>query len=148
MGEHVHATNRRQLEPALPEPPLLFMGQEFAATSPFLFFTDHNEELGKLVTRGRRQEFSGFRAFSDSLLLNSIPDPQDPLTFQSSKLNLEERERNPGIYMLYRDLLELRRTDSVLQSPSRDRTEATELGAQILSVRRTDPTGQRVDHAG
>jgi maltooligosyltrehalose trehalohydrolase len=128
----------------LPEPPLLFMGQEFAASTPFLFFTDHNEELGKLVTNGRRQEFSGFRVFSDPILLNSIPDPQDPLTFLSSRLKLNERDRNAGIYALYRDLLELRRTDSVLRSPSRDRTEAKELGAQILSVRRTDPTGQRV----
>ncbi|HEX3302474.1 MAG TPA: malto-oligosyltrehalose trehalohydrolase, partial [Thermomicrobiales bacterium] len=117
----------------LPEPPLLFMGQEFAASTPFLFFTDHNEELGKLVTNGRRQEFSGFRAFSDPILLNSIPDPQDLLTFLSSRLKLNERDRNAGIYALYRDLLELRRTDSVLRSPSRDRTEAKELGAQILS---------------
>jgi maltooligosyltrehalose trehalohydrolase len=128
----------------LPEPPLLFMGQEFAASTPFLFFTDHNEELGKLVTKGRREEFSGFRAFSDPDLLASIPDPQDPLTFEKSKLKLDERERNAGIYALYRALLELRRTDPVLESPRRDRTEARPLGAQLLLVRRTDETGQRI----
>jgi maltooligosyltrehalose trehalohydrolase len=128
----------------LPEPPLLFMGQEFAASTPFLFFTDHNEELGQLVTKGRREEFSGFRAFSHPDLLASIPDPQDPLTFEKSKLRLDERERNAGIYALYRALLELRQTDLVLQSPSRDRTEAKPVGAQLLVVRRTDASGQRV----
>jgi maltooligosyltrehalose trehalohydrolase len=128
----------------LPEPALLFMGQEFAATTPFLFFTDHNEQLGKLVTEGRRREFSGFRAFSDPLLLNSIPDPQDPWTFMSSKLKLDERDRNAGIYAVYRALLELRNTDSVLRSPRRDRTEAKELGAQMLSVRRSAESGERI----
>jgi maltooligosyltrehalose trehalohydrolase len=128
----------------LPEPPLLFMGQEFAATTPFLFFTDHHAELGKLVTKGRREEFSGFRAFSDPDLLASIPDPQDPLTFERSKLKLDERERNAGTYALYQALLELRQTDPVLRSPSRDRTDARPLGAQLLLVRRTDESGQRI----
>ena len=151
FGERVHhdiALDRYAVASTLllflPEPALLFMGQEFAASTPFLFFTDHNEELGKLVTEGRRREFSGFRAFSDPLLLNSIPDPQDPLTFMSSKLKLDERDRNAGIYTLYSDLLELRSTDSVLRSTRRDRTEAKELGAQMLSVRRSDESDERM----
>jgi maltooligosyltrehalose trehalohydrolase len=151
FGERIHheiSMDRYAVASALllflPEPPLLFMGQEFAASTPFLFFTDHEEELGRLITKGRRAEFGGFRAFSDPTLLESIPDPQDPATFQSSKLKLVEREHNHGIYALYQALLSLRLTDPVLQSPDRDRTEAISLGAQILAVRRTGKEGERV----
>ena len=70
-----------------PEVPLLFMGQEWAAPEPFLYFTDHNEELGRLVTEGRRKEFSHFSAFSDSANHASIPDPQKIETFRQSKLD-------------------------------------------------------------
>ena len=63
------------------------MGQEWAAPEPFLFFTDHNEELGRLVTEGRRKEFSHFTAFSDTANHASIPDPQKIETFQQSKLD-------------------------------------------------------------
>ena len=69
-----HPDNRRQ-RPKInrsaillfaPQTPLIFMGQEFAASTPFLYFTDHPEELGKLVTAGRRNEFKGFGAFQPS----------------------------------------------------------------------------------
>ena len=50
----------------LPQTPLLFMGQEWAASTPFLYFTDHHAELGRLVTEGRRREFERFAAFSES----------------------------------------------------------------------------------
>ena len=59
----------------LPEIPLLFMGQEWAATAPFQYFTDHVPELGKLVTEGRRNEFRRFAAFADPKLRDQIPDP-------------------------------------------------------------------------
>ncbi len=67
-----------------PHPPLLFMGQEWAASSPFCFFTDHHGELGKLVTEGRKREFPRHAAAND------VPDPQAPGTFEKSKLNWEE----------------------------------------------------------
>jgi maltooligosyltrehalose trehalohydrolase len=69
------------------EIPLLFMGQEWAAPEPFLFFTDHNEELGRLVTEGRRKEFSHFSAFAETANHASIPDPQKIETFRQSKLD-------------------------------------------------------------
>ena len=90
----------------VPHLPLLFMGQEWAATSPFLFFTDHNPELGKLVTEGRRKEFESFSGFS-----GEVPDPQDPETFMSSRLRWDELSRplHAGMLRLYQDLLALRR---------------------------------------
>jgi maltooligosyltrehalose trehalohydrolase len=127
-----------------PEPPLLFMGQEFAASTPFLYFTDHHEELGRLVTEGRRREFSGFRAFADEELRDSIPNPQAESTFLSSKLPLEERETNATVYALYRDLLALRWEDDVLREPSRERTAAAALGAQAIAVHRWKGAEHRV----
>lgn len=93
-----------------PETPLLFMGQEWAASSPFQYFTDHHDELGRLVTEGRRREFSAFSAFRDAASRAAIPDPQAASTFERSRLDWRERDREPhaGTLRLYRRLLALR----------------------------------------
>ena len=127
-----------------PYTPLIFMGQEFAASSSFMFFTDHNDELGKLVTEGRREEFKGFPAFADPERRKGIPDPQSPETFARSKLNFEERETHAGTYALYRELLRLRREDPVLRVQDRLQTRATEVGPQIVVVERWDGDERRV----
>jgi maltooligosyltrehalose trehalohydrolase len=120
----------------VPQPILLFMGQEFAASTPFLYFTDHKPELGRLVTEGRRREFRDFRAFSDEDMRESIPDPQAESTFLASKLNLSERDRNTGVYDLYRTLLALRREDPVLSHGERSTVRASPIGAQAIAVHR------------
>jgi maltooligosyltrehalose trehalohydrolase len=101
----------------VPETPLLFMGQEWACASPFLYFTDHNEGLGRLVTEGRRTEFASFSAFADAEARRRIPDPQDAATFLRSRLDWSEPEREPhaSSLRLYRRLLWLRRTHPLLQ---------------------------------
>lgn len=100
-----------------PATPLLFMGQEWAASTPFLFFTDHPEELGRLVTEGRRKEFSHFRMFADEKSRSKIPDPQAEETFTSSMLNWEEVSQDPHASMLwlYRALLAIRRTENAIR---------------------------------
>ncbi|PSQ85054.1 MAG: malto-oligosyltrehalose trehalohydrolase [Bacteroidetes bacterium QS_3_64_15] len=87
------------------ELPLLFMGQEWAASTPFQFFTDHNDELGPQVTEGRRKEFADFSGFE-----GEVPDPQAPATFERSVLDWDEPRRPPhdGVLALYHDLLALR----------------------------------------
>jgi maltooligosyltrehalose trehalohydrolase len=92
-----------------PEIPLIFMGQEWAASEPFLFFTDHNHDLGRKVTEGRRKEFEGFKAF-DELSADEIPDPQDKQTFLRSKLDWNARESSPhlGCLRWYQRLLQTR----------------------------------------
>jgi len=87
------------------ELPLLFMGQEWAASTPFQFFTDHTEELGPSVTEGRKEEFADFSGFE-----GTVPDPQAPATFERSVLDWDEPRRPPhdGVLALYRDLLALR----------------------------------------
>jgi maltooligosyltrehalose trehalohydrolase len=125
----------------LPMTPLLFMGQEWAASSPFLYFTDHDEELGKLVSQGRREEFKAFAAFSDPKLREQIPDPQAPETFTRSKLAWNEREA-PGhdrVLALYRRLLALRQTDAVLRESGREGLRAAAYGDALAVERRSGP---------
>lgn len=118
MGDRLHHTisapawrAASTLLLVLPETPLLFMGQEWAASSPFLYFTDHEPELGRQVTEGRRHEFARFNAFADPVVRAHIPDPQAPSTFERSRLDWSERATDPHASMLrlYRRLLELRR---------------------------------------
>jgi maltooligosyltrehalose trehalohydrolase len=67
-----------------PQIPLLFMGEEYGATQPFLYFTDHSPELAEAVRDGRRQEFAGFGAFADPKQRARIPDPNAASTFEQS----------------------------------------------------------------
>jgi maltooligosyltrehalose trehalohydrolase len=101
-----------------PETPLLFMGQEWAATAPFLYFTDHDEDLGKIVAEGRRREFRHFVAFIDPEARARIPDPQALSTFARCRLEWVETERAPhdGVVRLYRSLLRVRRSEPALRS--------------------------------
>jgi maltooligosyltrehalose trehalohydrolase len=126
LGERLH----HQIEPAAyraastllltcPESPMLFMGQEWAAGSPFLFFTDHHANLGRKVTEGRRREFRHFSAFADPHARDRIPDPQNPATVLASRLRWDEQAQQPhaAVLRLYRRLLQLRRNEPALRSP-------------------------------
>jgi maltooligosyltrehalose trehalohydrolase len=121
-----------------PYTPLLWMGQEWAASTPFQFFTDFPEALGRLVTEGRRNEFKEFSGFADPSARARIPDPQDGETFLRSKLRWDEMDRAPheGVLALYRDLLALRRTDPALRSGDRHDVGVHALGDHALAMRR------------
>lgn len=119
-----------------PETPLIFMGQEFSASTPFLYFTDHHDELGRLVTEGRRREFAGFEAFSHERLRELIPDPQQEETFLRSRLDPDDRERHGGVYRWYRDLIAFRRADPVMAVQDRKQTSAESFGFSTFVVRR------------
>lgn len=127
-----------------PYTPLLFMGQEWAASTPFLYFTDHPDELGRRVTEGRREEFRHFSAFSDPARRRMIPDPQDPETFRRSVLRWPERDRAPhrGVLALYRELLMLRRRHPALRSRARGSFAVAALGEHGLALRRSAPDGR------
>lgn len=94
-----------------PETPLLFMGQEWSASAPFLFFTDHAEAIGRQVTHGRRAEFKAFAAFDAASSRSAIPDPQALHTWRASVLDWHEveRESHGRTVDAYRRLLGLRR---------------------------------------
>jgi malto-oligosyltrehalose trehalohydrolase len=96
-----------------PSPPLLFMGEEFAAATPFLFFCDFAPELATKVREGRRAEFARFSQFSSPKAQARIPDPNNQQTFLASKLDWSslERPQHGEWLQYYRDLLELRRAE-------------------------------------
>jgi maltooligosyltrehalose trehalohydrolase len=126
-----------------PETPLLFMGQEWAASTPFLYFTDHPEPLGHLVTIGRRQEFGAFTAFRDPAVRDRIPDPQAAETFEASRLDWSERDREPhaAALRLHVALLALRRAEAALHAPDgRVRVEAVD--DDTLAFRREAADGR------
>jgi maltooligosyltrehalose trehalohydrolase len=98
-----------------PSPPLLFMGEEFGADTPFLFFCDFDGELAAAVTEGRRNEFARFERFSSPVTRTSIPDPNAETTFTSSKLDWNELNEptHQSWLTFYHDLLTLRRNTIV-----------------------------------
>lgn len=105
----------------VPYNPMFFMGQEWNATTPFQFFTQHNAQLGKLVTEGRRREFANFAAFRDPEVRETIPDPQSESTFRDSKLRWDEVRdpKHAQVRELYREFLRLRRTHPAMRDRSR-----------------------------
>ncbi|HXZ78421.1 MAG TPA: DUF3459 domain-containing protein, partial [Terriglobales bacterium] len=96
-----------------PATPMLFQGQEFAASSPFVFFADHESGLAKSVRKGRMEFLTQFGRAADPKMSRNIPDPADPQSFESCRIKWLERERNLETYSLHCDLLRLRREDPV-----------------------------------
>jgi maltooligosyltrehalose trehalohydrolase len=113
---------------------LLFMGQEWAASTPFQYFTDHNEALGRLVTEGRRREFHSWPEFTE----HDVPDPQALDTFLHSRLDWEERTAEPhaSTLRLYRALLSLRRTEAAFDWSAHATQHARPAGPDAVIVRR------------
>lgn len=90
-----------------PHVPMIFMGEEDASTTPFLYFTDHAGELADAVREGRRREFAGFKGFAPGEGTSSIPDPNEPATFEQSRPARHEAH-GQGRRRLYRELLAIR----------------------------------------
>ena len=93
---------------------MLFQGEEWGASTPFLYFTDHDAELGRAVTEGRRREFAYFAWDPEQ-----IPDPQSPETHRRSVLRWDERTSGEHAQILdwYRTLIALRRTEPSITDP-------------------------------
>lgn len=130
---------------ALPATPLIFMGQEWGSSSPFLFFSDHEGGLGDAVRDGRREEFKTFAAFADPRTRDAIPDPQARSTFDRSKLVWEERSKaaHQRVLALYRAMIELRRSDPVLGGPTRWEDLEAKVDGDVLEVVRRNGSGTR-----
>ena len=122
-----------------PMTPLLFMGQEWAASTPFLYFTDLADELGRAVTEGRRREFCNFPDFVDDKAAGGIPDPQDSATYARSKLRWDERDSEPHArhLALYSELLRLRAEHPTLQASDCRSGKAWAAGDDAIVIRRS-----------
>jgi maltooligosyltrehalose trehalohydrolase len=126
-----------------PLTPMLFQGQEFASSAPFLFFADHEAELAAKVAAGRvdfLSQFPSIRTPEARALLNS---PHNAETFERCKLDHSERDSRPGsvhghhrqVHDLHRDLLRLRREDPVFRTQRRGRLDGAVLGAEAFVLR-------------
>lgn len=115
--------------------PLLFMGEEYAADSPFLFFTSFGDaHLREAVRKGRAEDFAPF--FSGD---GEMPDPESESTFQASKLNAAERSEghHAVLLALYTELIRLRKTQPALRHLSKDRLDVTGFERQrVIFMRR------------
>ena len=96
-----------------PWTPLLFQGEEFGASNPFLFFADIGDaSVRDAIRRGRAEWLAPFLSVTEKEALRTLPAPDDPTVFARCKLDFSERERNGELYSLHIDLLKLRREDS------------------------------------
>lgn len=115
-----------------PGTPMLFQGQEFAASSPFFYFADHTPKLAGLVARGRGAFVAQFPSVATPAMQARLTAPHDPRTFERSKLDPAERERHAWPTALHRDLLRLRRDDPVFAAQLRPEGAVLDTDAFVL----------------
>ncbi|HEY1489566.1 MAG TPA: malto-oligosyltrehalose trehalohydrolase [Verrucomicrobiae bacterium] len=118
-----------------PGTPMLFQGEEFAASAPFLYFADHTPELAKLVAAGRRQFLEQFPSIKCAESTPCLANPESKATFDRCKLDFAERERHAGVYAFHRDLLKLRREDPVFRNPYPGGVDGAVLGNEAFVLR-------------
>lgn len=119
-----------------PNTPLLFQGQEFASSSPFLYFAEHGGQLAKDVASGRAKFLAQFPSIAAAEQLHfAIAEPHGEETFMRSKLNFAEREKHAEVYRLHRDLLALRRDDSLIGKVLRGQFDGAVLSESAFVLR-------------
>ena len=120
-----------------PNIPMLFQGQEFAATAPFLYFADHNHnpDLAQAVTSGRAEFLSPFAAFAGQEPVGATADPQAEETFLRCKLDFSDRQRNAALHQMHRDLIHLRRRDPLIGCAARAGYDGAVLGPKAFLLR-------------
>ena len=141
-GERVHQSTSparlRALTALLllaPSTPMLFQGQEFCASSPFLYFADHHPGLAADVRRGRLEFLRQFPSIAAGATESQLDAPHARSTFERCKLDLDERDRHGQALSLHRDLLALRRTDATFRDQRARGVEGAVLGAHAFLLR-------------
>lgn len=124
-----------------PATPLLFQGQEFAASSPFLYFGDHRADLAEQMHQGRLKFLAQFPSLALRSIQEQIPKSGDPETFRRSKLDPGEREHHAWAYALHADLLRLRREDPTLRDRRAGTWDGAVLGPEAFLLRDFSATG-------
>ena len=118
-----------------PGTPMLFQGQEFAASAPFLYFADFDPELAAAVRSGRAEFLAQFPSIADLEHRNVLADPGSVETFERCKLDLGERETHAAAYALHVDLLRLRRQDTAFSLQQPGGVDGAVLGATAFALR-------------
>jgi maltooligosyltrehalose trehalohydrolase len=118
---------------------MIFQGQEFAASSRFLFFADHKEELARQVRQGRIEFMEQWRSLGLEEMKKCFDDPAAKKTFERSTLNFSESETHGEAYALHRDLLRIRREDPVIARQGEDGIDGAVLSPSCFLVRYFSP---------
>jgi maltooligosyltrehalose trehalohydrolase len=118
-----------------PGTPMLFQGQEFASSAPFLYFADHQGELGRTVREGRAQFLAQFSSIGTREGVAVLLDPADADTFERCKLDFAERDTHDAVYALHRDLIGLRRGDPAFRAQSPRGVDGAVLGPETFALR-------------
>ncbi len=118
-----------------PGTPMLFQGQEFGASNPFLYFADHKKTLANLVAQGRAQFLDQFPSIANSGTAFVMGFPHHRSTFEKCKLDHSQRETNSHILALHQDLLKLRREDPVFREQRSDWIHGAVLRTEAFALR-------------
>jgi maltooligosyltrehalose trehalohydrolase len=118
-----------------PGTPMLFQGQEFAASSPFLYFADHKAGIAELVSQGRLKFLEQFRSLAAPEFANYAADPSSPLTYERSKLDHASATPDNLVWKMHRDLIKLRREDPVFRAQQRGAVDGAVLAADLFVLR-------------
>jgi maltooligosyltrehalose trehalohydrolase len=118
-----------------PSTPMLFQGQEFSASAPFLYFADFESELAAAVRKGRAEFLTQFPSIVDVEARSTLDDPSSVSTFERCKLDFAERERHADAYRLHEDLLRLRRADPTFSKPRVQPVDGAVLSAHAFMLR-------------
>jgi len=119
----------------LPGTPMLFQGQEFSASSPFLYFADHEPELAGMVQAGRAEFLQQFDSAKDPMIMARFAPPHERFTFERCKIDWSEREKNAPAYRLTKALLKLRRDDPAFRAQRHRGLDGAVLGPQAFVLR-------------
>jgi maltooligosyltrehalose trehalohydrolase len=122
-----------------PGTPMLFQGQEFGSSSPFLFFADHHDELNRLVKEGRRQFLSQFPSLTNPAVQRELADPADVATFECCKLDDDERRSHVEASRFHTDLLRMRRESAAVRAQGTCGLDGAVLGSAAFVVRMFGP---------
>jgi maltooligosyltrehalose trehalohydrolase len=130
----------------MPGTPMLFQGQEFAASTPFLYFAAFDPELNAAIRKGRSEFLTQFPSVKAFLAQGAIDDPADPRTFERCKLDLTERRTHAPIYDLHIDLLKLRRETRAFREPRQGDFDGAVVGPKAFLLRYfgDEPTADRL----
>lgn len=118
-----------------PGTPMLFQGQEFAASTPFFYFADHTPELAEAVAKGRSEFLAQFPSIAAPEAQAMLADPKLEDTFLRSKLDFNDRVRHADMYLLHKDLIKLRREDPFFGKALRGHYDGAVLGESALVLR-------------